>query len=222
MKKLLTAIVSAALMLTCLTCFSGCKKDEAAATDENAYSGILTKIKLGMPVSTVLAKQPETLKLNYESDTVLWGVNPDTDLMEIRDLIPAESAYYYIDDSIITYNFETQKGNSEMTLSGYMSEVHGVLDRTMAEDYFKSKGEALQAKHGVEFTEVQTGTEDVDLELNRIKRYSCSSYDVIFTLTEKFDTVDGVEGYYGSVFSIEVKSKPKTEVAVSDGSKSKE
>lgn len=221
MKKLLTAIVSAALMLTCLTCFSACNKDEAAV-DDSGYNGILTKIKLGMPVSKVLANQPETLKLNYESDTVLWGVNPDTDLMEIRDLIPAESAYYYIDDSIITYSFETQKGNSEMTLSGYMSEVHGILDRTMAEDYFKSKGEALKAKHGVDFAEVQTGTEDVDLEINYIKRYSCSSYDVIFTLTETFDTVDGVEGYYGSAFSIEVKSKPKTEVAVSDGSKAKE
>lgn len=218
MKKLLTAIISITLMLTC---FSACNKDEAAV-DDSGYNGILTKIKLGMPVSIVLAKQPETLKLNYESDTVLWGVNPDTDLMEIRDLIPAESAYYYIDDSIITYSFETQKGNAEMTLSSYMSEVHGVLDRTMAEDYFKSKGEALQAKHGVEFTEVQTGTEDVDMELNRIKRYSCASYDVIFTLTEKFDTVDGVEGYYGSAFSIEVKSKPKEEVAVSGDSKAKE
>lgn len=215
MKRFFAVIISMALALTC---FAACKKD-GEAVDDSAYSGILTKIKLGMPVSKILALQPGTLDLHYESDTVLWGVNPDTDLMEIRDLIPTESAYYYIDDSIITYEFETQKGNAEMTLKSYMSEVHGVLDRTMAEEYFESKGAALQAKHGVEPTEVKTGTEDVDYEISKIKRYSCSSFELIFTLTEKFETVDGVEGYYGSAFSIEVKAKPKEEVPVSDGDK---
>lgn len=214
MKRFFAVIVSMALALTCL---SGCKKDDAAA-DDSAYSGILTKIKLGMPVTEVLKRQPDNVTVNYESDTVLWSVNPDTEIMEIRDLIPAESAFYYVDDSIITYTFDAPKGGAEMTLTGYMSEVHGLIDRETAENYFDTKGKALQVKHGVEPIEVKTGTEDMDNELSRIKRYSCASYNLTFTLTEKFDTVDGVEGYYGSFLSLEVTAKAKEEIPVSGDS----
>lgn len=214
MKRIFAVIVTMALALTC---FAGCKKDEADA-DDSAYSGILTKIKLGMPVTEVLKRQPDNVTVNYESDTVLWSVNPDTDLMEIRDLIPAESAFYYVDDSIITYTFDAPKGGADMTLTGYMSEVHGLIDRETAESYFDTKGKALQAKHKAEPTEVKTGTEDMDNEISLIKRYSCTSYDVTFTLTEKYDTVDGVEGYYGSFLSIEVKAKAKEEIPVSGDS----
>ncbi|MDE5742352.1 MAG: hypothetical protein K2H90_07885 [Oscillospiraceae bacterium] len=214
MKKFLTALLAMALAVSC---FAACNKEEGGDTAEaTGYTGILTKVKLGMPLTKIVTiNQSYDVDLNYETDTVIWSQNPDTELMEIRDIIPAESAYYYVDDSLITYNFETRKGDDEIYLIGYMSEAYCLLDRTIAESYFDTKGKELAAKHGVEPSEVRVGTEDVDLEVSYLKRYSCSSYDLTFTMKEKYDTVDGVEGYYGSYFAIEVSEKAvKDEVAV--------
>lgn len=213
MKNFLTVILAMALAVTC---FAACSNDEGAASDsETAYNGILTKVKLGMPLTKIITlNQSVGVDLNYETDTVIWSQNPDTELMEIRDIIPTGSAYYYVDDSLITYTFETRKGDSEIYLTSYMSEAYGLLDRKTAESYYETKTAELAQKHGVEAVKSVKGTEDIDLEVSYISRYSCASYDLTFTMTEKYDTVDGIDGYYGSYFSIEVKEKAnKEEVA---------
>lgn len=216
MKKFLTVFLAMALAVTCL---AACKKEEDAGSEDSAaYSGILTKVKLGMPLTKIISiNQQNNVNLNYETDTVIWSQNPDTELMEIRELIPAESAYYYVDDSLITYNFETRKGDDEIYLNGYMSEVYCLLDRDTAKKYFDEKTAELAKRHNVEPSGAQIGTEDIDLEIDYVQRYSCPSYDLIFTRTDKYDTVDGVEGYYGSHFSIEVKAKVNKEETPIDG-----
>ncbi|MDE5859197.1 MAG: hypothetical protein K2H23_02220, partial [Oscillospiraceae bacterium] len=209
-------IAVAVSVILAVCCFAGCSKDEGESADaaESAYNGILTKIKLGMPVSKILALQPDNVDVNYESDTVLWSVNSDIDLMEINDLIE-DDAYNYMDNPIITYTFKTNKGDVEMTLKSYMSEIHGVLDREVAEKYFKDKTEELQKKHSAEPVESVTGTENVDYTVVHKQKFNCPSYDLTFTMELEYGTVNGVEGYHGSMFSIEVVEKEiKTEVTI--------
>lgn len=209
MKKFLTAFLAMALAVTC---FAACNKEDDGSGDSSSYNGILTQIKLGMPLTKIIStNQKYNVNLNYETDTVIWSQNPDTELMELRDLIPAESAYYYVDDSFITYYFETRKGDDEIYLNGYMSEVYCLLDRDTAKKYFDEKTAELEKRHGVKPAGTQKGTEDIDLEIDYIQRYNCPSYDLTFTRTDKYDTVDGVTGYYGSHFSIEVKAKVNKE-----------
>lgn len=217
MKKFLTALLAMALAVSC---FAACSKDEGGDTaDASTYNGILTKVKLGMPLTKIITlNQEKGVNLNYETDTVIWSQNPDTELMEIRDIIPTESAYYYIDDSLITYTFETRKGDDEIYLTSYLAEAYGLLDRKTAEEYYNNKTAELQAKHGVEPAKSVRGTEDIDLEVDYISRFSCASYDLTFTMREKYDTVDGVDGYYGSYFAIEVKEKENVEETPAGGS----
>lgn len=224
MRKFLTAFLALALAVSC---FAACNKEEGGDTaDAAGYTGILTKVKLGMPLTKIVTlNQANGVNLNYETDTVVWSQNPDTELMEIRELIPTESAYYYIDDSLITYSFETRKGDEEIYLISYMAEAYGLLDRKTAEEYYNKKTDELAAKHGVEAVKSVKGKEDIDLDVDYISRYSCATYDLTFTMRETYDTVDGVDGYYGSYFSIEVKEKEnKEEVAVqgSDGAAKEE
>lgn len=219
MKKFLTAFLAMALAVTCLTACGG--GDDDAPAEATGYSGILTKVKLGMPLTKIITiNQSYNVDLKYETDTVIWSQNPDTELMEIRELIPAESAYYYLDDSLITYTFETRKGDDEIYLTSYMAEAYGLLDRKIAEDYYEKKTEELQKKHNAEPAKSVKGTEDIDLEVDRISRYSCASYDLTFIMREKYDTVDGVDGYYGSYFCIEVKEKANKEEVPADGAAS--
>lgn len=219
MKKILTAFLAAALAVSC---FAACNKEEGGDAEAGGYSGILTKVKLGMPLAKIITlNQENDVDLIYETDTVVWSKNSDTELMEIRELIPTESAYYYVDDSFITYTFETRKGDEEIYLISYMAEAYGLLDRKTAEDYYEKKTEELAAKHGVEAVKSVKGTEDIDLEVDRISRFSCATYDLTFIVREKYDTVDGVDGYYGSYFSIEIKEKAnKEEVAVTGSGES--
>lgn len=217
MKKFLTAFLAMALAAACLTACGG--GDDDAPAEANGYSGILTKVKLGMPLNKIISiNQSQNINLNYETDTVIWSQTPDTELMEIRELIPTESAYYYLDDSLITYTFETRKGDKEIYLTSYMAEAYGLLDRKTAEEYYEKKTEELKAKHKAEPAKSIKGTEDIDLEVDRISRYSCASYDLTFIMREKYDTVDGVDGYYGSYFCIEVKEKANKEEVPADGS----
>ncbi len=204
MKKFLTVIL--ALVMT-LVCFTACGGDDETAADAPAYSGILTKIKLGMPLTKIVSLQPDGVELYYETDTCIWSINADTDLMEIRSLLPEGEQFYYVDDSIITYNFKTGKGDEEMRLNDYMSEVHCLLDRDTARKYFDSKTVELKEKHGVEPVGTQTGTEDIDMEIAYKQLFDCPSYTLTFTMKEKYDTVNGVDGYYGSYFSIDVMEK---------------
>ncbi|MBQ3162160.1 MAG: hypothetical protein IJC04_08550 [Oscillospiraceae bacterium] len=212
MKKILTLILTLAMAVTCL---SACGKDEEAAVSESAYAGILTKVKLGMPLTKIISLQPDGVELYYEDDVTIWSVNTDTELMEIRDLVPAEDAYFYADDSIITYNFRTVKGDEEIYLNGYMSEVTCLLDRETATKYFESKTAELAKKHGVEPIGAMTGTEDIDMELTYTQKYDCPSYNIVFKMVETYDTVNGVDGYYGTYFAIEIIEKAvKTETAI--------
>lgn len=203
MKKFFSVLT--ALIMTAL-CFTACNKDESELP-ENVYSGILTKVKLGMPLTTVTRLQPDNVTLNFETDTRLWSVNTDTELMELREVVPADNPVYYVEDSIITYDFKTVKGDENIYLCGYMSEAYCCLERQTARDFFDKKTAELAAKHGVEPTGVQTGTEGMDMELVYTQRYDCTSYTLIFTMKEKYDTVEGVDGYYGSYFSMEIKEK---------------
>ena len=53
MKKILIVLI--AVVMT-LTCFAGCNKEEETVT-ETAYSGILTKVKLGMPLTKIITAE---------------------------------------------------------------------------------------------------------------------------------------------------------------------
>lgn len=221
MKKIISVLT--ALIMTAI-CFTACGNGEAE-TPENVYSGILTKVKLGMPMTKIVSLQPDGVTLNFETDTRLWSVNNDTEIMELREVVPADNPVYYVEDSIITYDFKTVKGDENIYLCGYMSEAYCCLERQTARDFFDKKTAELAAKHGVEPTGVQTGTEDIDMELVYTQRYDCTSYTVIFTMKEKYDTVEGADGYYGSYFSIEVKEKEvkaETPIATEAGKEKKE
>ena len=210
-KKILSAILAAALAMICL---SACNKDEGAVSD-STYSGILTKVKLGMPLTKIVSLQPDGVDLYYETDTCIWSINNDTELREITSLIPEESAYYYVDDSIITYNFKTVNGDPEIYLNGYVQEVGCLMDKETAENYFKDKTTELENKYG-EPLGTMTGTKDYDMILTYKQTYNCPSFTVVFTMQETYDTVDSVEDYYGTFFSIEIAEKAvKDDTAIS-------
>ncbi|MBQ8176883.1 MAG: hypothetical protein IJ035_07625 [Oscillospiraceae bacterium] len=213
MKKLVTIILALAMSLTC---FTACGKgDEENAASENAYAGILTKVKLGMPLTKVVSLQPDGVELYYEDDVTIWSVNTDTELNELRNVIAPDHTYYYVDDSIITYNFRTVKGDDEIYLDGYMSEVTCLLDRDTATKYFEDKTAELSKKHGAEPVGAMTGTEGMDMNLTYTQKYDCPSYNIVFTMVETYDTVNGVDGYYGTYFALEIIEKEvKSETAI--------
>ena len=101
MKKVLSVILT---VIMCISAMAACSKEEAAE-EMPEYSGILTRVKLGMPLTKIVSMQPDGVELYYEDDTTIWSINSDTDLMEVRNIIPAEDQYFYADDSIITYKF---------------------------------------------------------------------------------------------------------------------
>lgn len=216
MKRILAVLLS---VMTCVMLLAGCGGEEAA--EPSAYSGILTKIKLGMPLTKIVSMQPDGVELYWDDDTTIWSINPDTDLnAEVSALVPAEDQFYYSDDSIITYNFKTKKGDDEIYLKGYSEEVHCLLDRTAAQDYFDKKTAELVSKHCVDEGSVaggtMVGTEDIDMELVYSQKISASSYDLVFSMTLTYDTVNDVAGYYATEFKIEITEKDvKTEVAIS-------
>lgn len=203
--------------MTCVMLLTACGEE---AAEESAYSGILTKVKIGMPLTKIVSMQPDGVELYWDDDTTIWSINTDTDLMaEVSALVPAEDMFYYADDSIITYNFKTQKGDDELYLKGYSEEVHCLLDRTAAQDYFDKKTAELISKHCVDDGSVaggsMIGTEDIDMELVYSQKISASSYDLVFSMTLTYDTVNDVAGYYATEFKIELTEKDvKTEVAI--------
>lgn len=214
MKRILAVLLS---LLTCVMLLAACG-DEAA--DESSYSGILTKIKLGMPLTKIVTMQPDGVELYWEDDTTIWSINTDTDLMaDVAALVPADDMYYYADDSIITYKFRTKKGDDEIYLKGYSEEVHCLLDRTAAQEYFDKKTAELLKKHCVDEGSVaggsMVGTEDIDMELVYSQKISASSYDLVFSMTLTYDTVNEVAGYYATEFKIDINEKDvKGEVAI--------
>lgn len=217
MKKIISVLLTA---LMCLTLFTACGKEEDTAADVPAYSGILTKIKLGMPLTKIISLQPDGVELYYEDDVTIWCMNEDTDLLkDTQAIIPADDQYYYTGNSIITYNFRTVKGDEEIYLKGYTEEVHCLIDRVSAEEYFNTKTEQLVSKHctgeGSAVTGSMTGTEGIDMELVYSQNISTSSYDLVLSMTLTYETVNNVEGYYATKYDITLTEKDvKTPVAI--------
>ncbi len=213
-KRTFSFIISAVIAASC---FCACSKEEEAVIDE--YSGVLTKVKLGMPMKKIIALN-SGCELYYESDTQIWCVNPDTDLMELRNLIPADNQFYYVDDSLITYTFRMDKDDGENYLEAYLEEAPCLLNRETAKTYYEEKKAKLASKYsaGEEMVvSTITGTEGVDLNLDYITKITLSSFEIYLTMRLTYDTVDAVEDYYASYFSIEFKELAnKTPVA--DGS----
>ncbi len=211
-------IAAAAAAMIAVTAFCACNKSEdTEAADESAYSGVLTKVRLGMPMNKIISLNSGT-ELYYENDTEIWCVNPDTDLMEIRNLIPADNQFYYAEDSLITYKFRVDKTDQQNYLQGYIVEMPCKIDRATAEKYYSDKGAALTAKYEVPAESVRstvTGTENVDMNVDYKTTMTLSSFEVILTMRLTYDTVDGVSDYYGTYYSVELKELAnKTEVEV--------
>ena len=209
MKKIISVLLTA---LMCLTLFTACGKEEDTAAEVPAYSGILTKVKLGMPLTKIISLQPDGVELYYEDDLTIWCMNDDTDLLkDTQAIVPAEDQFYYTGNSIITYNFRTEKGDEEIYLNGYSEEVHCLIDRVTAENYFNTKTEQLVSKHCVgENTGVagsMTGTEGIDMDLIYSQKISTGSYDLDFSMTLTYETVNNVEGYYATKYAVTVTEK---------------
>lgn len=215
MKKIF-ALLMAAVMSAVM--FTACGEEEAAVDE---YSGVLSKVRLGMPMSKILQLNSD-VELYYDNQTEIWCVNTDTDIMELRELIPAENQFYYVDDSLITYSFRFDDADQDHYLEGYLEEAPCLIDRETAEKYYADKTARLKAKYGAAEDDVKTtvtGTEDVDLNLDYVTIMTLSSFEVIFTMRLTYDTVDAAEGYYATYYSIEVnelKNKTAVEVAQSE------
>lgn len=201
-KKIIAVALASVLSVLCLV---ACGKEEMVSNEE--YSGILTKVKLGMPLTKIVSLQPDGVDLYYETDTTIWSINNDTEIKEISNLIPEESAYYYTDDSIITYYFVTKNGDTEIYLHGYTSEIGCLIDRETAKNYFIEKTDQLEKRYKAVPVGTITGTEGIDMELIYKEVYDCPSYTVTFIMKQTYDTVDGVEDYYGTFFSIDITEK---------------
>ena len=215
MKKIFAAALAAVMVLSL---FSACSKEEAPG---ETYSGVLTKVRLGMPMNKIISLNSGR-EMYYESETQIWCVNPDTDLMEIRELIPEDKQFYYAEDSLITYNFKYDEGDDTNYLVSYMEEVPCMLDRATAETYYNDKITRLKAKYGAGDDAVHstvTGVEGVDMTLINETVMTLPSFKLTFVMNLTYDTVDAVEDYYGTYYSIEVKSlENKTAVDVSGSS----
>lgn len=218
LKKLLSCVIT---MTMALSLFAGCSDSEKPAEED--YSGVLTKVRLGMPMDKVISLN-SAVQMYYENDTVIWCVNTDTDLMELKDVIPGGEGFYNVDDSLITYNFKYNEKDDENYLTGYIQEIQCMLDRETAEQYYKDKKKRLKSKYSCpeeSILSTVTGTEGVDQELDYKTKMTLSSFDLVFTMRLTYDTVDGVEGYYATYYSIEI-NELKNKTAVADDSDSEE
>ncbi|MGN1415699.1 MAG: hypothetical protein ACI4XF_02580 [Oscillospiraceae bacterium] len=198
-RKILALLCAAVIGMLSLT---ACGDDEEVP--ESEYAGVLTKIRLGMPQSKVLALNNQN-EVYYESDSEIWCINADTDIMEMKDLIPSDSQYYYCDDSVITYRFDFDEAKNDYLLEGYTEEAVCLIDRETAKKYYETKLKELAAKYGVsDYVTTQKGTENVDMVLELETAMNLSSFTVTATMTYTYDTVDGVDGYYCTHFKIDI------------------
>lgn len=219
MKKL-TAVLLAVLMS--VLALAGCSKKEEVTLEE--YTGVLSRVRLGMPINKVFALM-DSSEAYFESDTEIWYVNNDTDLMEIKSMIPEDSQFFYTDDSLITFNFRTEGTANDRYLESYLEELPCKVSRETAMSYYEAKKESLVAKFSPDPTAVSTtmtGSEGVDMNLDYSTVMTLSSFEVTFNMELTYDTVDGIEDYYGTFFSIEVKElKNKTAIDLNSEEKKK-
>jgi hypothetical protein len=223
-KKLFALAAAVIIALT----LSACGDDEELVLDDT-YDGVLSKVRIGMTLKQVRALQRLEVSLYYESDTVIWAVDGDIDLVkQLTALLPEqqdEQMYYYVDDSkaIVTYYFKKASGSSDaddMRLTGYSQGVSTLLDRELGNAYFKAKSAELQTKHNPDAVASTTkvGVEDIDLELVTTMSLSCPSYDLTFNMTETYDTVNDVSGYYVTRYEIQIMEKAVKDSTPVDGS----
>jgi hypothetical protein len=215
--KIIKRISAALLSVIMIFALAACGEEEKVIPP---YEGILTKVRLGMPETRVVALQPEEAELYYQTgnDYIMWSVNPDTEIQSLRDYLPPEDLFYYCDDSIITYYLEDNDDKTEKVLSGYMQEVYCVVPRDIAVEFYNAQVKYLTTKYGMESSGTRTGIEDVDLELNFKEVMTGSSFNVTFGATFTSQTVNGVNDYYGTHFYVTLmKSDAPTEVPVESG-----
>jgi len=211
LKKYIFSLIS---LIICITA-SSCSKEGDAPTDLTDVPGILTQVRLGMSPEQILKLQEnqnlrrnENVILYYDSDTVLWCVSTDTELMELNGLIDADNMFYHVDDSIITYYFsESSADKSKLSLSSFSQEVYCLIDYDTANKYFSDKVKQLELKHGGSAVTTLIGTKDIDSVLTQKAEISCNSYTVDVEMSHEYDTVDGVSDYYGKYFIITITEK---------------
>ncbi|MDR0992619.1 MAG: hypothetical protein LBL87_06970 [Ruminococcus sp.] len=216
--KMINRILSVSLTVLLIFAMTACNSEKETAPPP--YNGILTKVRLGMTESRVVSLQPESAELFYQTgnDYVMWSVNPDTEIQSLRDMLPPDDLYYYTDDSIITYYLKDNEDKTDKVLDGYMQEVYCLVPRSVAVDFYNAQVKYLAAKYGVESTGTYRGKEGIDLELNFKEVYDCPSSTVTLEATFTSDTVNNVNDYYGTHFSITLMGKEtQTDVALSSG-----
>lgn len=200
MKRFAAILLAAALSVSV---FAGCSSE--SESDSGTYDGVLTKIRLGMPLSKVIQLNSDC-NLYYDNDTQIWCVNTDTELMELKDKIPADSQFYNVDDSLITYTFKYDEAAEENYLTAYLQELPCLVDRKTATAYYESKAQELKTRYGAtEASSTCTGTEGIDMTLKYDTILTLSSFKLTLTMKLTYDTVDSVDGYYATYFAIEVK-----------------
>ena len=218
-KKILTAALIAVLTFALAAC--GSKKSNIDLEDD--YDGILTKVRLGMPLSQVAGMQRVGVTLYYETDRIVWSNDPDIELMQLKSLLPAsgdaDQMLYYVDDTtaIITYYFKAVPGREELLLKGFSEEVSCLLNRETGNAYFRAMSELLMKRHNpeAELRPYMIGVEGVDKIIVTSVVIDCPSYDVTFSMTETYDEVNGIADYYVTHFKIALMEKEiKDPVAV--------
>jgi hypothetical protein len=210
-------------MLLVLTACAGSEETDPAESDATVtaaavYSGILTKVRLGMTESKIISMIPDSSPLNYQDDYELWTVDSDTNMQKIRDYLPEGDLNYYADDSLITFFLKDKNGSPEKILSGYMEEVYGVFSQDASVKFYNDTIARLEEEFGVTPTGTMSGEQGIDEELTLKQVYDCPSATVTFICTYKWQTVNEKDDYYGSSFSVKLMGKTiKDEVALETG-----
>lgn len=196
------------VILLCFILLCGCSKKSDTIDTSNC---VLTKVRLGMSASNVLSVQND-VKLYYESDKLLWAIDEDTSLKkEVTPLIPQDDMYYYVGESIISYEFTDSMDRDDAQLKSYSEELICLIDRETAETYYKDRMQRLISKYKGVGTVYESGTllgvEGIDKELSYTQRITGPSYTLDFTMDMAYETVNDVADYYVTGFTIKTKAK---------------
>jgi hypothetical protein len=207
-------IIKAAALTAAILCLTACSSDETAdptasetTVVEAVYTGVLSRIRLGMTESKIISMMPDSVPLYYQDDFEMWSVDPDTNMEAITDYLPEGDLNYYADDSIITYYFKNQSGSPEKILTGYMEEIHGVFSQDASVKFYNDTIARLTEEYGVEPVGTMTGEQGIDNELQLKQVYDCPSATVTFYCTYTWQNVNDVEDYYGSYFAVKLMGK---------------
>ncbi|MDR0946686.1 MAG: hypothetical protein LBM87_02915 [Ruminococcus sp.] len=207
LKQLLAVILCLTICIALTACGEDGDTPADGQTGEASYSGILTKVRIGMTETKLLTMMPDDVKVNYQSDYEIWGFNTDTEIQSLRDLIPLDDPYYSVDDSIITYYLKDSGVPDVKVLEGYMQEVYCTVPRNIAVEFYQSTVKALTDKYSAPSVGTMEGVEDIDQELNLTEVIDNPSFTITFNATYTYEEINGVSDYYGTHFSIKLMSK---------------